>query len=88
MPAISEKLPGFEVLTWNGLVAPAGTAPAIVERLNAAVLDAAKDPAVLARLKELGLEVAVSSPTDFQTYIDEQIEHFAKLARLAKVHIN
>ncbi len=88
VPAISEQLPGFEVLTWNGLVGPAGLPPAIVEKLNSAVREAIKDPSVLARLKELGLEVAVSSPAEFQAYIDEQIEHFAKLARIAKVEIN
>lgn len=88
VPAISEQLPGFEVLTWNGLVGPAGLPPAIVEKLNTAVREAIKDPEVLARLKELGLEVAVCSPTEFQAYIDEQIEHFAKLARIAKVEIN
>ncbi|MFD2141526.1 Bug family tripartite tricarboxylate transporter substrate binding protein [Ancylobacter oerskovii] len=88
VPAISEQLPGFEVLTWNGLVGPAGLSPAIVEKLNSAVREAIKDPSVLARLKELGLEVAISSPTEFQAYIDEQIEHFAKLARIAKVEIN
>ncbi len=88
VPAISEKLPGFEVLTWNGLVAPAGTPAAIVEKLNAAVRKALDDPEVIARLKELGLEIAVSSPTEFQDYINAQIDYFAELVRIAKVEMN
>jgi tripartite-type tricarboxylate transporter receptor subunit TctC len=88
VPAISETLPGFEVLTWNGLVAPTGTPPAIVEKLKAAVRKALEDPAVIGRLKELGLEIAVSSPAEFQDYINAQIDYFAELVRLAKVEMN
>lgn len=83
--AIAEILPGYEVLTWNGLVAPAGTPSTIVEKLNAATRQALADPEVAAQLQELGLETAISSPAEFAAYIREQIDAFAKLARIAKV---
>ncbi len=83
--AIAEVLPGYEVLTWNGLVAPAGTPTAIVEKLNAATRQALADPEVRAQLQELGLETAISSPAEFAAYVREQIDAFAKLARIAKV---
>lgn len=83
--AIAEALPGYEVLTWNGLVAPAGTPPAIVEKLNAATRQALADPKVRAQLEELGLETAISSPAEFAAYVREQIDSFAKLARIANV---
>lgn len=85
LPALGEKYPGFEVLTWNGVFAPAGTPPDIVARLNAAVLKALQDPEVVAKLRELGLETAPSSSVEFASYINGQIEHFGKLIRLAKV---
>lgn len=83
--AIAEALPGYEVLTWNGLVAPAGTPSAIVEKLNAATRQALTDPKVRAQLEELGLETAISSPAEFAAYVREQIDAFAKLARIANV---
>ena len=85
LPALGERFPGYEVLTWNGLFAPAGTPPEIVDKLNAAVRKALADPEVIARLTELGLEVAVSSPQEFATYINRQIDHFGKLTRIARV---
>jgi len=85
LPALGERFPGYEVLTWNGVFAPAGTPQDIVDRLNAAVLKALQDPEVVAKLQELGLETAPSSPKDFSVYIDGQIDHFGKLIRLAKV---
>ena len=68
VPAIAEMFPGYEVLTWNGIVAPAGT-----------------PPEVIARLLQLGLEPAPSSPAEFAAYIKSEIAGFAKLVKLAGV---
>jgi tripartite-type tricarboxylate transporter receptor subunit TctC len=57
-------LPGFHTSLWYGLWAPKGTPKAVIDRLNAAVVDALADPAVQKRLTELGLEIA---PRDRQT---------------------
>jgi tripartite-type tricarboxylate transporter receptor subunit TctC len=51
-------LPGFRTSLWYGLWAPKGTPKAVIDRLNAAVVDALADPAVQKRLTELGLEIA------------------------------
>jgi tripartite-type tricarboxylate transporter receptor subunit TctC len=88
LPALGERYPGYEVLTWNGLFAPAGTPQEIVDKLNAAVRKAVADPEVVAKLTELGLEVAISSPAEFTEYIRGQIEHFGKLTRIARVEPN
>jgi tripartite-type tricarboxylate transporter receptor subunit TctC len=50
-------LPGFHILNWQGFFAPKGTPPAAVARLNAAIVDALADPAVRARLADLGQEI-------------------------------
>lgn len=85
LPALGEQFPGYEILTWNGLFAPAGTPTEIVDKLNAAVAKALADPEVAGRLTELGLEIAPASPEQFAAYIHKQIDHFAKLTRLAGV---
>lgn len=88
VPALAERFPGYEVLTWNGVFAPPGTSGEIVAKLNDAVKKTLADPEVVAKLGELGLEVAFSSPAELGAYVNEQIESFAKLARIAKVEPN
>lgn len=88
VPALAERFPGYEVLTWNGVFAPPGTPADVVAKLNDAVRKTLADPEVVAKLGELGLEVAFSSPAELGAYVNEQIESFAKLARIAKVEPN
>jgi len=58
VPTVDEAgLPGFYVENWQGFFAPKGTPPAIVARLNEAIVDALADPAVRARLIDLGQEI-------------------------------
>lgn len=88
VPTIAERLTGYEILTWNGVVAPAGTPPEIVERVLGAVKTALADPQVVAKLRELGLEVALAPPAEFGNYIDRQIRVFADLTKIAGVEPN
>jgi tripartite-type tricarboxylate transporter receptor subunit TctC len=58
VPTVDEAgLPGFYISVWSGMWAPKGTPPAVISRLNAAVVDALSNPAVQHRLGELGQEV-------------------------------
>jgi tripartite-type tricarboxylate transporter receptor subunit TctC len=58
IPTVDEAgLPGFHVSVWRGLFAPKGMPHAVITRLNAAVVDALADPAVRARMADLGQEV-------------------------------
>src|SRR4051795_5821098 len=57
LPTLQEQgLKGFECYTWNAILAPAGTAPAIVERLSESISTALADPAILHRLEEAGVD--------------------------------
>ncbi|HWK70795.1 MAG TPA: tripartite tricarboxylate transporter substrate binding protein [Burkholderiaceae bacterium] len=85
VPALAESYPGYEVLTWNGIVAPAGTPADRIARLNAAAVQAVGSPDVVERLKQLGLQPAPSDSQGFGRYIEQEIKHFAKLLRLAGV---
>jgi len=73
LPPIADVLPGFKLSTWNGLMAPAATPRAIVDVLVKATIDAATDPAVAARLRQLNIEPRGSSQEEFAATIrDEQ----------------
>jgi tripartite-type tricarboxylate transporter receptor subunit TctC len=61
--------PGFNVLTWNGLMAPAGTPKEIVDKIAAEVARAVKDPQFVARLEQIGADPLGNSPEEFRTMI-------------------
>jgi tripartite-type tricarboxylate transporter receptor subunit TctC len=62
VPAIAETLPGFVSVTWYAVVAPAGTAAAIVDKVNAGINDALHDPDIQKRLADLSAEPVGGTP--------------------------
>ena len=68
---------------WLGIGVPKGTPAEIVERLNREVNAALADPAVKARMAELGSEIFTSSPADFGKLIAEETEKWAKVVKFA-----
>jgi len=87
VPTIAEQgLPGFEDVTWNALMAPAGTPPDIVERLRAAVATAVAQPELRKRFLERAIELHASASSDeFSSYLKSEVESFARLARDANL---
>ena len=74
LPTISETLPGFVVEPWNGLLAPRGTPASVLNRLERATIDAAHDPSIVVKLRQLGISAAGTTSKDFVTAIhDEKI---------------
>jgi tripartite-type tricarboxylate transporter receptor subunit TctC len=65
LPTIAETLPGFRVAGWNGMFAPAGTPPEIVNMLAKDIGDLAREPAMAQKLTELGIEPVGNTPTEF-----------------------
>jgi tripartite-type tricarboxylate transporter receptor subunit TctC len=81
IPTFAESgLPGFESTGWFGFVAPARTPPEIIARLNAAVVAALADPAVLERIRVLGAEPMPRTPEEFSRFIRSEYEKWAKVA--------
>ena len=78
-------VPGYELTSWYGALAPAGTPEAIVMRLNAQIVKALSQPEVVARLSKMGADPAGNSPMAFSTYIKSEIEKYSKIVRA--VHI-
>jgi len=89
IPTIAESgLPGFEATGWYGLLAPAGTAEAVVNRLNAAMNAALKQPEVQEKLVSLGLEVAGSTPRQFADFIKAEITKYATVVKQASIRVD
>jgi tripartite-type tricarboxylate transporter receptor subunit TctC len=88
LPTVAESgLPGFEVGSWFGLLARAGPPPAIIGKINAAVLPILRDPEVVAMMANLGLEPAGSSPEEFGAYIRAEQAKWARVVRDAKIKL-
>lgn len=86
IPTVSESgYPEFKVVTWFGLVAPAGTPPAIVDRLNREVADAIRSPEIRKRLIELGAEPTTNSPAEFLDLVRSERETWSKVVKSAKI---
>jgi tripartite-type tricarboxylate transporter receptor subunit TctC len=83
LPTIAESgLPGYEVTGWNGLLAPRGTPPAVVAKINAEVSRALKQPELAQRLAGAFYDPsAANTPAQFATYIREEIAKWAKLVK-------
>jgi len=82
LPTLDEAgLPGFEAVTWHGVLAPAGTAPEIVERLNRELVAVLHAPDVVARLSAQGAEPVGSTPQEFARYIREESAKWARVVR-------
>jgi tripartite-type tricarboxylate transporter receptor subunit TctC len=71
--AMESGLPAFEVSTWFGLFAPAGTPPEIVTKLNTELNAVLAMPAVQAQLNTLGLDVTPGGPKELGAYLAQEI---------------
>jgi tripartite-type tricarboxylate transporter receptor subunit TctC len=89
-PTVAESgVPGYEVTTWYGLFAPAGTPPAIVRKVFTEVARIVRLPDIKERLDGLGIdETTNSSPEEFATLVKADIEKYAKVVKAAGLHID
>jgi tripartite-type tricarboxylate transporter receptor subunit TctC len=88
LPTIAEAgLPSMTLdsMSWYGMLAPAKTPAAIVERLQREVKAAVATPAARERFAALKLEPVANPPAEFRAFLDEQIERFAEMVKVAGV---
>jgi tripartite-type tricarboxylate transporter receptor subunit TctC len=79
LPTLAEQgLAGFEAMPWSAILAPKGTPGAVVQRLNAAVNTALKDPAVLEQFVSTGSYALGGSSAQFQSYLAQQHARWGK----------
>ena len=86
VPTVAEQgFPTFKTRTWNALMAPAKTDPAIIARVATEVAAAAKDPGFDERLNHLGVDPLGNSPAEFAALIAADIPFWAEAVRVAGV---
>jgi tripartite-type tricarboxylate transporter receptor subunit TctC len=76
---------GLALDAWFGLLAPAGTPDAIIDKLNAAFVRAVRDPQVIKQMTDQGAEGLATTPAEFATFIASETERFGKVVRAVGV---
>jgi hypothetical protein len=79
---------GMEAGLWYGMLAPKGTPDAVVQRLNAAINQALKDPELRGRFAASSIEVIGSTPEEFGRYVGAEIKRWGEVARAAKIQLD
>jgi tripartite-type tricarboxylate transporter receptor subunit TctC len=85
LPAIAEALPGYEVIAWFALVAPAKLPETIVLRLHDTNMKALAKPEVKEKFATVGTDVAPMGPADLGKFIQSEVAHWAKMVKLAGI---
>ena len=88
VPAMAETLPGFEIDTWWGLIAPAGTPADTVRRLNTAFTEALRSPEVKARFANLLADPAPSTPEAFDAFLKQERTKYQRLVKISGAKVD
>jgi tripartite-type tricarboxylate transporter receptor subunit TctC len=85
VPTVGESIPGFEARTWQGLGAPKRLPGEIVGVLNEAIVAGLAEPALKARLADLGIAPMPMTPAECQSFIDAEVAKWAKVIKFASI---
>lgn len=90
IPTVAEagNLPGYEAISWTGLLAPAGTPKAIIEKINKEVGKILEMPKIKEQLLVLGLELEGSTPEQFSSFISSEKEKWGNTIKTFGVKLN
>ena len=86
--AVAETLPGFEVLSINGIVVAGKTPRPLIDRLNADFRKLLDQPDVRKRMEDFGITVVGNSPDEFGKFIRQEIERWTKVAKTANISLD
>ncbi|HWH42900.1 MAG TPA: tripartite tricarboxylate transporter substrate binding protein [Usitatibacter sp.] len=85
VPPINDTVKGYDVTTWYSLVAPAGTPPEIVDKLNREIVAITESPAIREKLREQGVEADAMTPAQLGAHLQKEHDRWAKVIRDAKI---
>ncbi len=85
LPPIGDTLKGFDFTPWNGMFAPAGTPKEIVDRLTRELLELINRPEMKAKLAAVGIEANPLGTDAFARFIQDEIAHWGRLVRAARI---
>lgn len=87
VPTVAETLPGYDVVSWWGAVAPAATPRPVIDRLNADLVRTLATPEVRAGLLKVGMYANSQTPEQFAQYIRDEIAKWTKVAKTAGIKL-
>jgi tripartite-type tricarboxylate transporter receptor subunit TctC len=88
VPTVAESgVPGYEVNVWFGMQVPAGTPKPVVDKLNRDMVTLLKEPDVVKRFRDQGVEVVASTPEQFSTLVKGEVAKWTQLIREANIRI-
>ena len=87
-PLCQAAAPGLVAVNWWGVLLPAGSPKAVVDKLNADTVKALADPDVKKRFADLGVEAVSSTPDQFAAFIRDEMAKYAKLIKEANIKVN
>jgi tripartite-type tricarboxylate transporter receptor subunit TctC len=85
VPTVAETLPGFLCITWYAMLAPRGTPPAIVARVNAEMVKMLNDPAFAKRLSDQGQDPQSTTPAELTAHMRAESDRYAKIIMAAGI---
>ncbi len=85
LPVLAESMPGFEMISWQGLMVPRATPTDTVQRLNRAIASVLNAPLVRQRIQDAGLEVAPGSAEAFQEIVDHDQQRYTRVLQAAGI---
>ena len=81
LPTIAETLPGYEAVSWNGIVGPAGMPKPLVEKISQAFVTGMKNPESTKRIQDLGAAVASQDAAEFSAFIKQDLDRWMRVSR-------
>jgi len=81
VPTLAETLPGYDIGTWHGVLAPAQTPQALLQRLSTEIAKMPKNPEYRDQAAAQGLELVGSTPQELDAYIRTQMARFSKIVK-------
>lgn len=88
VPTLAETLPGYDIGTWHGVLAPAGTPAAIIARMSSELAKMAKTHELREQAAAQGLELVGSTPQELDVYIRGQIVKFGKMVKATGMRVD
>lgn len=88
VPAIGESVPGYELVSWFGVMAPSKTPDEIVERLSAEIRKVMSDPALRDKVQADGTEVVTNTPAEYRAFFKDEMARWARAVKAAGAKVD
>ena len=85
VPSLGQTVQGFDVIGWQGIVAPAKTPPAIIDRWYSELAAVLREPEIESKLNEIGLTVVASKPQEFNQFIVSEFKKYEAIIKAAGI---